>query len=89
MGQSPRVLFLRHEDYARRAPGEVLPGGQTRPRRGQPRARAWGVSGPTRAPPTPPLRPYILRLEETLRAREEIHEELRSRRQRRTHLGGF
>src|SRR3954467_9947848 len=31
-------------------------GGQTIPRRGQPWARAWGLSGPTRSPPTPPLR---------------------------------
>ena len=89
MGQNPRVLILRHEDVARRGAEGGQPGGQTRPRRGQPRARAWGVSGPTKPTPTPPLRPYILRREETLSTREEIHEELRSRRQRRTHLGGF
>ena len=50
MGQSPRVLFLRHEDYARRAPARGLPGGQTWPRRGQPWARAWGVSAHLAAP---------------------------------------
>ena len=88
-GQNPSVLFLRNEARARRGARGSKPRGQTRPRRGQPRARAWGVSGPTKSTPTPPLRPYIIRREETLRAREEIHEELRSRRQRRTHLGGF
>ena len=89
MGQNPRVLFLRHEDEARRkGPGSQQPG-QTRPRRGPTSGRAWGVSGGPSPPPTPPLRPYILRREETLSTREEIHEELRSRRQRRTHLGGF
>ena len=89
MGQNPRVLFLRHEDYDRKAPGGVLPGGQTHARRGHPWARAWGVSGGPAPPPTPPLRPYILHRKETLSTQEEIHEELRSRRQRRTHLGGF
>ena len=77
MGQNPRVLFLRHEDVARRGAEGGQPGGQTCPRRGQPRARAWGVSGPTKSPPTRPLRPYILRREETLSPREEIHEEFR------------
>ena len=89
MGQSPRVLFLRHEDVARRGRPRGQQPGQTRPRRGPTYGRTWGVSGGPAPPPTPPLRPYILRREETLRTREEIHEELRSRRQRRTHLGGF
>ena len=89
MGQSSRVLILRHEDVARRGAAGGQTPGQTRARRGPPFGRAWGVSGGPRSPPTPPLRSYILRLEETLSTREEIHEELRSRRQRRTHLGGF
>ena len=89
MGQNPRVLILRHEDVTRRGDEGGLPPGQTRPRRGPPFGRAWGSSGGPPPTPTPPLRLYILRREETLRAREEIHEELRSRRQRRTHLGGF
>ena len=47
---------------------------QTTPRRGPRAGRAWGVSGPTRAPLTPPLRPYILRLGKTLETRAKIHE---------------
>ena len=86
-GQNPSVLFFRDEAGARRGARGSKPGGQTWPRRGQPWAGAWPLSGPTRAPPTPPLRPYILRIGKTLDTREEIHEEFRSRRQRRTHLG--
>src|SRR4051795_9013602 len=37
--------------------------------------------------PTPPLRPYNLRIGKTLDNREKIHEKFRSRRHRRTHLG--
>src|SRR3954468_996458 len=47
------------------------------------------MSGPTRAPPTPPFRLFILRLGKTLDTRSEIHEKFRRRRHRRTHLGGF
>src|SRR4051812_1746227 len=69
---------------------EVGPrGGQTRGRRGPRPARAWHVSGPTRSPPTPPLRPYILRHEKTLGKRKEIHGKLRRHHHRRTHLRGF
>src|SRR3954462_10072042 len=46
------------------------PGGQTPPRRGQGLARAWVASGPTWAPPTPPLRLFILRFGKTLDTRE-------------------
>ena len=80
MGQNPRVLILRHEDVARRGAEGGQPGGQTRPRRGQPRARAWGVSGPTKPTPTPPLRPYILRIGKTLGTRANFLEKIRSRR---------
>ena len=86
-GQSPSTLFLRNEDEARRGATGSQPGGQTRPRRGQTWARAWPMSGPTRAPSTPPLRPYILRLGKTLDTRAKIHEKFRRRRQRETHLG--
>ena len=85
-GQNPSVLFFHNEAGARRGAAGSQPGGQTKPRHGLTLARAWPVSGPTRAPSTPPLRPYILRLGKTLDTREEIHEEFRSRRQRRTHL---
>src|SRR3954464_1513309 len=64
-----------------------LPGGHTPPRRGQTLARAWVASGPTRAPPTPPLRLFINRFGKTIDTREKIHEKFRSRRHRRTHLG--
>ena len=87
MGQNPRVLILRHEDVARRGPAGGQPPGQTRARRGPPYGRAGGVSGPTRAPSTPPLRPFILRLGKTLDARVIFYEKFRRRRQRRTHLG--
>ena len=80
--------FLRDGEYmGEEAESESAWWGQTYPRCGQPWACAWPLSGPTRAPPTPPLRPYILRIGKTLDTREEIHEEFRSRRQRRTHLG--
>src|SRR3954465_4545098 len=46
-----------NEARARRGPEGRQPGGQTR----LALSRAWGLSGPPRAPPTPPLRPYILR----------------------------
>src|SRR3954451_20242409 len=62
--------------------GGGLPGGQTPPRRGPTLARAWVASGPTRAPPTPSLRPYNLRFGKTLDSREKIHEKICSRRHR-------
>src|SRR3954451_21889536 len=63
------------------------PGGQTSPRRGQTLSRTWVACGPTRAPPTPPLRLFILRFGKTLDTREKFHEKFHSRRHRRTHLG--
>src|SRR4051812_45621566 len=62
------------------------PGGQTPPRRGQPWACAGVVSGPTQAPPTPPLRLFILLFGKTLVRREIFHEKFRSRRHLRTRL---
>src|SRR3954454_22277856 len=64
-----------------------LPGGQTPPWRGLTLAHAWVASGPTRAPPTPPLRLFIPRFGKTLDTRGKIHENFRSRLHRRTHLG--
>src|SRR3954463_5771947 len=43
------------------------------PRRGQTLACAWVVPGPTRAPPTPPLRLFNLHFGKTLDNREKIH----------------
>src|SRR3954469_6406870 len=63
------------------------PGGQTPPRRGQPWARAGVASGPTLAPPTPPLRLFVLLFGKTLGRREIFHEKFRSRRHQRTRLG--
>src|SRR3954469_14872093 len=63
------------------------PGGLTPPRLGLTLARAWVASGPTRAPPTPPIRLFIPRFGKTLDTREKFHENFRSRRHRRTHLG--
>src|SRR4051794_28648517 len=86
MGQIPSTLFSRNEGGAIWGPEGRQPGGKTRPRQGLALGRARGLSGPTRAPPTPPLRPYILRIGKTLDTREKIHEKFRSRRHRRTHL---
>src|SRR3954447_25054021 len=87
MGQIASTLKSRNEDCAGRTPEGGLPGGQMPPRRDPTLARAWVRSGPTRAPPTPPLRPYNLHIRKTLDTREKIHEKFRSRRHRRTHLG--
>src|SRR3954452_3863548 len=87
MGQIASTLKSRNRDYARRRPEGGLPGGQTPPRRGTTLARAWVLSGPTRAPPTPPLSPYNLRIGKTLDTREKTHEKFYRRRHRRTHLG--
>src|SRR4051794_9172387 len=65
-GQKLNALFLNNEAGARRGAEGGPQGGQTTPRRGQPWARAWGVSGPTRSPPTLPFRLFILRREKTL-----------------------
>ena len=86
-GQKPKVLFLRNEAGARRGATGSQQGGQTRPRRGLALAHAWPMSGPTRAPSTPPLRPYILRIGKTLDTRVIFQEKFRRGRQRRTHLG--
>src|SRR3954463_267809 len=56
-------------------------------RRGQPWARAGVASGPTLAPPTPPLRLFILLFGKTLGRQELFHEKFRSRRHLRTRLG--
>src|SRR3954465_972733 len=66
MGQKPRTLFLCNEVLARRGVKGWPQGGQTHARRSQPRAYAWPVSRPTRAPPTPPFRLFILHLGKTL-----------------------
>src|SRR4051794_5467641 len=51
-GQKHMTLFLQNEAGARRRVEGGPRGGQKTPRRGQPWARAWCMSGPTRAPPT-------------------------------------
>src|SRR3954468_15311524 len=56
-------------------------------RRGQAWARARVASGPTLAPPTLPLRLFILLFGKTLGRREIFHEKFRSRRHQRTRLG--
>src|SRR3954447_12297066 len=85
--QKPKSLIYQKTQGARRRPEGGLPGGQTPPRRGQTLAHAWVASGPTKAPPTPPLRLFNLRFGKTLDTREKIHEKFRSRRHQRTHLG--
>src|SRR4051794_11959326 len=87
MGQIANTLKSRNQDCAGRTPKGGLPGGQTPPRCGPTLACAWVLSGPTRAPPTPPLRPYNLRIGKTLDTGEKIHEKFCSRLHRRTHLG--
>src|SRR3954469_18796369 len=87
MGQIASTLKSCNEDCAGRTPEGGPPGGQTPPRRGPTLARAWVLSGPTRAPPTPPLRPYNLGIGKTLDSREKIDKKFRSRCHRRTHLG--
>src|SRR3954466_3013928 len=87
MGQIASTLKSRNEDCARRTIESGEPSVQTQPRHGPSLAHAWVLSGPTRAPPTPPLRPYNLRIVGHLDTREKIHEKFRSRRHRRTHLG--
>src|SRR3954468_19911173 len=68
--------------------GGGQPGGQNPPRCGQGLGRARVVSGPTLAPPTPPLRLFILLFGKTLGTREKIHEKFRSRRHRRNKIRG-
>src|SRR3954447_2420418 len=87
MGQIASIIKSRNEDCVRRGPEGVHPGGQTPPRHGLTLARAWVASGPTRAPPTPPLRLFIPCFGKTLDTREKFYEKFRSRRHRRTHLG--
>src|SRR4051812_8140425 len=86
MGQIASTLKSRNEDCAGRKPEGGQPGGQTPPRRGPTLARAWVLPGPTRSSPTPPFRPYNLRIGKTLDTQEKIHEKFRSRRHRQTHL---
>src|SRR4051794_37847547 len=66
MGQIDSTLKSSNEDCAGRTPEGGPLGGQTPPRRGPTLAHAWVLSGPTRAPPIPPLRPYNLRIGKTL-----------------------
>src|SRR3954466_6776513 len=87
MGQIASIIKSRNEDCVRRGNEGGQPAGQTPPRRGQTLARAWVASGPTRAPPTPPLRLFNLHFGKTLGTREKIHENFRSRHHQRTHLG--
>src|SRR4051812_50079578 len=87
MRQIASIIKSRNEDYVRRRPEGGLPGGQTPPGSGQTLARAWVASGPTRAPPTPPLRLFIPRFGKTLDTQEKFHEKFRSRRHQQTHLG--
>src|SRR3954466_3946088 len=56
-------------------------------RRGQPWARAGVASRPTQAPPTPPLRLFILLFGKTLGRREIFHKHFRIRSHLRTRLG--
>src|SRR3954463_7461097 len=86
--QKPKSLIYQKTPGARRRLEGGLPGGQTPPRRGPTLARAWVASGPTRAPPTPPLRPYIPCFGKTPGTREKIHEKFRSRRHRRSKIQG-
>src|SRR3954447_24560512 len=86
MGQIASIIKSRNEDCVKRGPEGGQPGVQTPPRRGLTLARAWVASGPTRAPPTPPLRLFISRFGKTLETREKFHEKFHSRRHRRTHL---
>src|SRR4051812_15250631 len=79
MGQIASTLKSRNEDCAGRIPEGGPPGGQTLARRDPTMARAWVASGPTRAPLTPPLSPYNLRIGKTLDTREKIHEKFHSR----------
>src|SRR3954451_14645663 len=88
MGQITSIIKSHNEDYVRRGPEGGQPGGQTPPRRGLSLARAWVASGPTRAPPTPPLRPYNLRFGKTLDTREKIHEKFRRRHHRQSKIRG-
>src|SRR3954452_18390754 len=87
MGQIASIIKSRNKDYVRRGPEGGLPGGQTPPKRGLTLARAWVASGPTRAPPTPPLCLFIPPFGKTLATREKLHEKFCTRRHRRTHLG--
>src|SRR4051812_43051131 len=56
MGQIASSLKSCNKDCDGRRPEGGQPGGQTRPRRDLPLARAWVLSGPTRYPLAPPLR---------------------------------
>src|SRR3954466_15072705 len=87
MGQIASIIKSRNEDCVRRGNEGGQPAGQSPPRRGLTLARAWVASGPTRAPPTPPLRLFIPCFGKTLDTREKIHEKFCSHRHQRTHLG--
>src|SRR3954452_6816921 len=57
-GTKTQHLIIPSRSHSQKG-DEVGPrGGQTLGRRGPRPGRAWRVSGPTRSPPTPPLRPY-------------------------------
>src|SRR3954451_19294908 len=59
-GTKTQHLIFRNEAGAGRGAEGGKRGDLTRGRRGQAWARAWPVSGPTRSPPTPPFRLFIL-----------------------------
>src|SRR4051812_22365784 len=86
MGNILGIAREKNPRTLRREP-EACRGCQISPRRGQPWARAWAWSGPPRAPPTPPFRLFIPCIGKTIETKKKTHEEFRSRRHRRTHLG--
>ena len=79
--QIAKFLISQYEDGVRRRAEEVPQGGLTRPRRGQPRARA-GWCGAPWPPLTSPFRVYILRHGKTLERRAQFHEKFRRGRHR-------
>lgn len=86
--QKPKFLFF---PYQRRRPGGSRRGATGWPGHGQARAHLWphlGVVWAPWPPPTPPLRPYKLRLGKTLRSSASVHEKSRSRRHRRNQVSG-
>src|SRR4051812_31558157 len=79
IGQIASIIKSHNEDCFRMGPEWGQPGGQTPPRRSLTLARAWVASGPTRPPPTLPLRLFIPRFGKTLDTREKFHEKFRGR----------
>src|SRR3954468_3717211 len=54
-GTNCQHLIIMRGRLCQKMTGGGQPGGQTPPRHGQPWARTGVASGPTQAPPTPPL----------------------------------